>query len=146
MNTLSHLGTSLLLFPALLAIHPSLAAAGTPKCPESIRVRHEIVSRGASWKPVSAEREHQLRTAGFSDGPADEKAFLKPDSSSKTKQTRIITWTFGKDGSDTVWLSCSYDGTAATVSQKIDGKVNECRVVYEETSSRAAALKQVICQ
>jgi hypothetical protein len=146
MKIARHRRTWIVLFPIVFSLYVLPAVAGMIECPKSIRVRHDIVAKGESWKPIPSETEHHLRAAGFSDGPADEKAFLKPDSSRKVKQARTVTWSFGKGGSDSVWLSCSYEGTSVSVTQKVEGRVTECRVSYEEIPNRPVPVKQIFCQ
>ena len=131
------------MIPLLFSFH---AIAATLECPKTMRVRQDILSKGDIWKGISSESEHSLKSAGFSDGPADEKAFLKPDGSKKTKQTRTVTWNFGKTGSDSVWLSCAYEGTSASFTRRVEGTVTECRISYEELQGQSPSLKQIVCE
>ena len=85
-------------------------------------------------------------SVGLSDGPADEGAFLKPTSVRTVQQTRTVTFSLAGDGSDSPWLSCVYEGTAATVTRRLPKAVKECRVVYREGSTPPSQAPQVSCQ
>ena len=123
----------------------SRQGAPVPTCPPTLRVRQNAAPPTSTWKVVAGDMEHALVSAGFSDGPADERAFLKPDDSTTSKQVRSVTWSFG-DGSDEVWLSCSYEGTATLLTTRINGKVSRCVITYDEKPKQRPVLKQIACQ
>ena len=62
------------------------------------------------------------------------------------QQVRTITWSFGGGGSDSVWLGCSYQGTQASLTRKVDGTVTQCVVTYDEAPGQPVAVKTISCQ
>ena len=121
------------------------APAQPVQCPDTVRVRHDVLSQG-DWKAVRAESEHRLTSIGLTDGPADEGAFLQPTSVRVVKTIRTVTFSFDSDGSDSAWLSCAYEGTSATVTRKIPKRVTVCQVSYTEGTSGKPPAPQVTCR
>jgi hypothetical protein len=136
----------LLSVPLVLAACASPTAAITLECPPTLRVRQAVVSPPPSWRGVPSEVDHRLVSAGFSDGPAEERAFLKPATSTTARAIRTVTWRFESGGSDRVWLSCSYEATSASVTKLVEGRVSQCVVTYDEKSDRSEMLRQISCQ
>lgn len=131
----------------ILLLAAGLANAGEIPltCPATLRVRHEALTRAEGGKGVAGEADHRLKSAGFSDGPADEQAFLKPESTRQTGNANVVEWRFGAGGSESIWLVCRYEGTAAVFTRKVGANVASCRATYTGRQIERSSVSKIAC-
>lgn len=130
----------------LIMLTPSVSGGADFACPSSIRVKQAATSSTDEWTMIGSEADHQLRAAGFSNGPPQEQVFLKPVSAKKSGDVRTLAWAFGPDGANHVWLSCSYRDTLVEFARQIPDGMKSCNVAYEERPHRHPIVTRIACQ
>jgi hypothetical protein len=69
--------------------------------------------------------QHALKHVGFSSGPPQENAWLKPDTESRGKGGKwTSSWEFS--GPQATWFTCHYVGTPLMLSKKLPSEVKFC--------------------
>ncbi|MFC5472464.1 STY0301 family protein [Paraherbaspirillum soli] len=115
--------------------YAALVNAETLSCPAEIELDMtsiKMTSQLDQWKPFFQNGKLALVAAGFSDGPAEEQAFLKPYSNAESKVGSRVTWKFEGGYPKGKWLNCDYEGNIALLSKVIPEKTKECIVSYKE--------------
>jgi len=124
--------------------YAALASAETLSCPENVELSaatFKTTPQIEQWKPVFQGGKLSLTAAGFSGGPAEDQAFLKPYSSAENKSGSRVTWKFEGDYPKGKWLNCDYGGNVASLSKAIPEKTKECVVSY-----KAKKLSSIDCK
>ena len=129
----------------LLLIAAQSASAALPlSCPEHITTTQTLTSQAEGWQTsnntfsVTDQKLHGT-VYGFSDGPPEEMALLKPDSTLKNKGGLLSTWVLDK--SEQVWLICGYDFTTIQLSRRLPAKLRTCFVQVAKNGNTSAWCK-----
>ena len=97
--------------------------------------------------PATLEQPpHRLSMITFYDGPPEEKASLVYDTLKKSAGQEIATWQFSPDRKN--WLTCSDEGTTATVKRALPPSVRTCSVTYHARDKVAGlpAIETMACR
>ncbi|MDI1252319.1 STY0301 family protein [Thermomonas sp.] len=114
----------------LLLIAAQTASATLPlSCLDNITTKQTLTSPAEGWQTSTntfSVTDQKLRGTvyGFSDGPPEEMALLKPDSIVKSKGGLLSTWVLDK--SEQTWLICGYDFTTIQLSKPLPAKLKKC--------------------
>ncbi len=139
------------MFVGALVLLPGLTGWGATDpvgCPETITVNQQLAAPVAGWTPGLDELPHRLAGITFYDGPIADNASLVNDQTTKASGREIATWRFTGMAGRLVWVSCSYAGTAVTLTKSLPAKTSSCAVTFN-VRQRVAGLpmiEQVSCK
>jgi len=111
-------------------------------CPSHIRTNQSLASPAHEWH-TSTNRftvvDNKLRgnIYGFTLGPPEDMALLKPNSTVKNKKGLLSTWIL--DHSEQVWLVCGYDLTTIQLSKPLPAGINRCFVQINNKDNSISA-------
>ncbi len=128
----------------LLIAAQSTSAALPLSCPEHITTKQTLTSPAEGWHTSTntfSIEDQKLRGTiyGFSDGPPEEMALLKPDSIVKNKSGLLSSWVLDK--SEQVWLICGYEFTTIQLSKPLPDKLKKCFMQTEKNATTSAWCK-----
>lgn len=129
----------------LLLIAAQGASATLPlACPDHITTKQTLTSPAEGWQTSDnafAVTDKKLRGMiyGFSDGPPEDMALLKPDSIVKSKAGLLSTWVL--DRSEQTWLICRYEFTTIHLSRPLPAKLKKCFVQTDKDGNTTAWCK-----
>jgi hypothetical protein len=119
----------------------SASASEVLTCPQSIVTNQSTVANdGWIARQESPSRKHALRAAGFTDGPPEDGAQLKPATAGKTKAGEKVSFAFSGVSPAGIWLECAYADTTVTLSKKIEKTPSACDVNYIKTARPGSAV------
>jgi len=118
-------------------------------CPDvipaaTIRV-NPVPEKWASGVPSA----FRLSAAGFSGGPPEKRADLKPSSVTEKRQRSVSVWRFDEDEfADGLWLACSYGGAAGEIilARKLPSGYRSCSVSYGPSAKAGAQVIDITCR
>lgn len=128
----------------LLIAAQSTSAALPLSCPDYITTQQTLTAPIEGWNTSNdtfSVSDQKLRGSiyGFSDGPPEEMALLKPDSTQKNKGGLLSTWVLDK--SEQTWLICGYDFTTIQLSKPLPAKLRVCSVQADKNGNKSAWCK-----
>ncbi|MEO5629967.1 MAG: STY0301 family protein [Thermomonas sp.] len=131
--------TTLLLIAAQGA-SPTLPLA----CPDHITTKQTLTSPAEGWETSTdtfsvTDKKLHGTVYGFSDGPPEEMALLKPASILKSKGGLLSTWVL--DQSEQTWLICGYEFTTIQLSKALPAKLKKCFVQTDGNGNISAWCK-----
>ncbi len=94
------------------------------------------------------EGPHSLAGITFYDGPPAEKASLVYDRMTRGKAEQTATWLLTPAKDRSIWVACSYAGTAVELSKSLPPAIATCSVTYD-TQQQIAGLpmiKKIACR
>lgn len=100
------------------------------ECPASIQERPSVSSQAKDWEPVVESAARPLEQVGFSLFHPSKKGTLVPDATQRKKLEERVTWRFPREANDEYWISCSYTGTTAVLTRRLDTTIAQCTVTY----------------
>ncbi len=120
------------------------SAALSLSCPDHITTKQKLTSPAEDWH-ISTDtfsvNDQMLHGSvyGFSDGPPEDMALLKPESVVKSKGGLLSTWVLDK--SEQTWLICGYEMTTIQLSQRLPAKLRTCFVQVAKNGNTSAWCK-----
>jgi hypothetical protein len=111
---------------------PALAQAGelSIDCPSSLAV-DAAVHAPAGWRAFDPPQPHALARVGVFSGPPEEGASLVPDKTSTKGLESTDVWSFGRGVPEGLWVACYYNGTTASLVQKVELAATRCEVRHQ---------------
>lgn len=106
-----------------------------------------LVNVPAGWAAVIEPRELPLWDAGFSYGPPNDKAQLKPDSDVR-RGVRYET-SYLEDGTAPhhgYWLDCLYGDGVIHLSRKLPDELKQCTVIYSPRPNEEVPRISMTCK
>jgi hypothetical protein len=103
-------------------------------CPEYIRTDQTLVSQAQGGAPgqwhvstsndVVVDDKLMGEFYGFSSGPPEQMALLKPNDIADNKYSSLSTWAFNH--SETIWLVCGFEHTVIRLSRPLPAGLGKC--------------------
>lgn len=112
-------------------LNPTMTAAESLACPDSIIVQENVTELPEGWFAHGGEVPHRLMKVGFFEGNSKEKAELAPEKETKKRGRWRSVWRFDAETAKDVWISCSYGRTAMTLVQPLKKPYKRCTVVSD---------------
>ena len=132
---------------ALSAWLPVQAAALRLTCPRQVTAASaNVVDVPEPWKPHGRARQLSVVSAGFSDGPPADAAWLKPHETRSRGATTVVKWKFEELYPKGRWLACEYEGGLFSLTRELPADTSECIVTYEKPKSGNMRPETVDCK
>ena len=127
---------------------PSANAAGSAlACPPSITTKAVVLDGApAEWQTTQTPSTLALVSAGFSDGPPEQMAFLKPTKTSSKGSVHQAHWQFEGAYPQGAWLVCEYEGRVVSLSQQVPSQTSRCTVSYTRKRDKQMKLTRIECE
>jgi hypothetical protein len=120
-----------------LCTFPALAAAGAIECPATLPVEESLAPHAAEgWTAYDTRQGPAYHFFGvtFSQGPPQDRVFLTPSKTVRTKSAHEDEYDFKSAGITDVWILCQYRDTSIGIAKKLETGVSRCRVTYDAKS------------
>ncbi|MRX08437.1 hypothetical protein GJ697_11375 [Pseudoduganella sp. FT25W] len=132
-----------------LAFMPALtmgAESASLVCPDVVSAA-AITVASSDWA-ARPSGNFRLSSAGFSNGPPEKRADLKPASVERKGAQTVETWRFDVEFRDGLWLVCGYGGAAGeiTLAKQILPQYATCSVSYKPSSKVGARTINIACR
>lgn len=125
---------------------PGYAAEHVHKCPEYVSATSASAEAPASWKVFSQPNKLKAVSAGFSDGPPSDVAYLKPNETRRVGRREIVIWKFEGPYQNGKWLSCDYEGRVVSLAKEIPEETSRCEIEYVGLKAGGVSVGPIRCQ
>jgi hypothetical protein len=135
----------------LVAALGALASDGqaqTIQCPDSIPVQQSVAAAAVQPWVVYDRKEgpaYNFYDVAFSDGPPQNRVFLAPSKTVRSKNAKQEVYDFKSAQITAVWLLCLYRDTSIAISKRIEPSVGRCRVTYDP-KTLFRSVKSIDCE
>ncbi len=125
----------------------TVSAADVIRCPPTIAVKQQLVTRVPGWAVMSEEIPHLLAGLTFFDGKPEEKASLVPDKQAGVNGKTVASWTFVASGRP-IWVACHYSSTDVVLTRELPKNIRTCAITYatNETIAGLPVIEKVDCK
>lgn len=130
-------GSQLLLSCWLVLQSLCVLAADEISCPASVEARYSISDKLTEWDVVAKSQSLLLHHVEFFVGAPEKMASLIPDIDEKA----YAVWSFGNEE---IWLGCFYDGSVISLTKRLPGKIDHCKVKYDEAKHVAPGASLIL--
>lgn len=100
----------------------------------------------SDWQTTQTPSTLALVSAGFSDGPPEQIAFLKPATTSSKGNIHQVHWRFEGAYPQGAWLVCDYEGHVVSLAQQVPPQTSRCTVSYTSGRDRQMKLTRIECE
>lgn len=127
---------------------PVASAAGVVLvCPSGVKTKSvELDGVPPDWQPMRTPATLALVSAGFSDGPPEQMAFLKPSTTSRKGSVHQAHWRFEGAYPQGKWLVCEYEGRVVSLAQQVPAQTSRCTVSYTSGRDKDTKLTRIECE
>jgi hypothetical protein len=116
---------------ALGVLVSSMTHAAEFACPEELYMAQSPKTPPGWTSFDEADKgRHPFENAGFSEGPAEDYAWLRPDREKKTKKGVVLVYDLRMLARG-AWLNCHYSGTTVILGRALPRTMTECRVTLD---------------
>lgn len=130
-----------------LATSPANAAVAVLSCPPSITTKTvELEGVPTDWQTMQTPAVLALVSAGFSDGPPEQMAFLKPATIRSKGGVHQEHWRFEGAYPQGAWLVCDYEGHVVSLAQQVSPQTSRCTVSYTSGRDKQMKLTRIECE
>lgn len=123
----------ILICPIAIAANES-----SKQCPPEIATQQEIKDSYPDWNTLNEKTRYPLTAIRFSEGDPKNIVWLVPDKSEGNAQIWHLPVS-----SEGYWVSCSYNNTSIMLSRKLQSKIRQCRVDYDNDYKPPTAIRYV---